>query len=78
MMEEPVFEVRGEWRLTVLPSHPAPWMVPGRTYVVVLRRCSSHTLPEAEVRDIDTGEVLARYSWRHAREIFRGRALRPG
>jgi hypothetical protein len=69
---EPVFEVRGEWRLAILPSQPAPWMVAGRAYAVVLRRCSGETMPEAEVRDIDSGQVLARYTWRQARELFNG------
>ena len=72
-MEEPIFEVRSEWRLTMLPPRPAPWMQAGRAYVVVLRRCSSDTLPVAEVRDIDTDQVLGRYSWRDARELFDGR-----
>jgi hypothetical protein len=67
---EPVFEVHGEWRLTMLPSQPAPWMIQGRAYAVVLRRSSGATMPEAEVRDIDSGEVLARYTWRQARELF--------
>jgi hypothetical protein len=72
-MTQPIFEVSGEWRLTTLPPQPSPWMVQGRAYAVVLRRRSGQTLPEAEVRDVDSGEILARYSWRRARDLFNGR-----
>jgi len=66
----PIFEVRGAWPLKVVPAQPEPWMVVGRVYVVVLRRRSAHTLPEAEVRDPKSDAVLARYPWHAARELF--------
>ena len=64
------FEVRGQWPLQNLPAPPEPWMVPGRTYVLVLRRRSPQDLPEAEVRDAHTDAVLATYSWHVARAMF--------
>lgn len=76
-MKQPIFEVRGEWRLTMLPPQPSPWMVQGRAYAVVLRRRSGATLPEAEVRDVESGEVLANYTWSYARGLFNGHAGDP-
>ena len=69
-MPQPIFEVRAERPMEALPHRPEPWMVPGRTYLLVLRRWSSRTLPEAEVRDVATGGVLGRYSWPEARRLF--------
>jgi hypothetical protein len=69
-MTNPNFEVRGDWRLTHLPADPAPWMVPGRTYGIVLRRRSPLALPEAVVLDRETGAELGIYSGRRARELF--------
>ena len=66
----PDFEVRGEWSLRRFPRHPQPWMALGRVYVIVLRRASPGSLPEAEVRDRDTDEPLATYRWRVARQLF--------
>jgi hypothetical protein len=64
------FEVRGSWPLKALPAQPEPWMALGRLYVVVLRRRSAQSLPEAEVRDPQTDAVLAVYSWQTARDLF--------
>jgi len=69
-MNDATFEVRCDRRLIRLPPEPAPWMVQGQTYEVVLRRRSLFTLPEAVIHDRATGEVLAVYSWRRAREMF--------
>ena len=69
-MSAPVFEVRGQWALCKLPRTPRPWMSLGRTYTIVLRRSGPLTFPEAEIRDLHTDQVLDRYSWPTARDLF--------
>jgi len=70
MAVPPDFEVRGEWPLRAVPADPLPWMTLGRVYVVVLRRQSARSLPQAEVRDPVTDGLLATYRWPEARELF--------